>query len=53
MTRTIIILVALAVLPLGMQAAEAVKVGDEITVLADGPGKDVRGTPHVAFGKGV
>jgi hypothetical protein len=53
MTRTIITLVALAVLPLGTQAAEAVKVGDEITLLADGPGKDIRGTPHVAFGKGI
>ena len=36
----------------GPQAA-SVKVGDEITVCADGPGQDVRGTPHVAFGKGV
>ena len=53
MTRTLITLVALAALPLGTQAAEALKVGDEITVLADGPGKSVRGTPHVAFGKGI
>ena len=53
MTRTIATLIVLAMLPLGALADNSLKVGDEITVLADGPGKDIRGTPHVAFGKGV
>jgi hypothetical protein len=46
-------LILLAVLPWSAPAAETLRVGDEITVVADGPGKDVCGTPHVAFGKGV
>jgi hypothetical protein len=53
MTRTILTLIALALLPAWTQAGAALKVGDEITVLADGPGKDNRGTPQVAFGKDI
>jgi hypothetical protein len=34
-------------------AAETLKVGDEVVLMADGPGKTMRSFPAVAFGKGV
>ena len=34
------------------EAAGPIAVGPEVAVLADGPGRNHRGTPHVAFGRG-
>lgn len=53
MRLTTIGAITIALLPPLAEAVEVVKVGDEIVVLADGPGKDIRGTPHVAFGKDI
>ncbi len=35
----------------GEAPAAAIAVGDEVVIMADGPGKSRRGTPAVAFGK--
>src|SRR5512137_1179603 len=53
MKTAIVAVIAIAIVPLSVQAGEGIKVGEEIVVLSDGPGKDIRGTPHVAFGKDV
>jgi hypothetical protein len=43
----------LVLLPLAARADGALEVGGEVALFADGPGGDVRATPHIAFGKGV
>lgn len=53
MTRTFILPLVWAGWPWSALAGEPLRVGDEITVCAAGPGQAVRGTPHVAFGAGV
>jgi len=51
--RYLIALFLLTLIPPTAQAGEGIKVGEEITICAAGPGGDIRGTPHVAYGKGV
>jgi hypothetical protein len=46
-------LIALAATPPPARAADRLQLGDESALPADGPGNDIRGTPHVAFGQGV
>ncbi len=50
MKSAILVAISLAALPLFARAGEGIQVGEETAVCADGPGKDIRGTPHVAFG---
>ncbi len=41
---------------LGLRSAaakEAIQIGGEFIMLEDGPGKDVQGVPHVAYGQGM
>lgn len=54
MNRTLILVWLFgAACPFVAMGADGIKIGDEFTLLADGPGKGIQATPAVAFGKGI